>query len=331
MPKAELHVHLEGCITAEILLPLEASRGEPANPEAFQELYRFKDFYGFLEAYGEVCRRIRRPEDFRTVAGMVLVSLARQKVRYVEMLFTPAVFFRLGLDVDEVFHSIFDAAEQARKSWDIRCSLILDNVRQWKPSFAEKTLDWALKFRPWVVGIGMGGDENGRRAKEYESIFREARAQGLRTVAHAGEIGGPRSIWDALEYLSAERIGHGVTALEDPVLVKHLLRHRITLDVSPTSNVRTGVVPSLARHPLPRLLEAGLAVTINSDDPAFFQTSLSEEYWNLSEQFHFPAERIVQLARQAFDSSFLADEEKAVLLKEFDQYVQMKNPGSKDS
>ena len=320
LPKIELHLHLEGAVRPETLL--ELSEHKPALRQKVGEWvsqqqarsYRYGSFREFLIAFGIVTLLLDQPEDYALATTRLIEWLATQNVRYAEIIFSAGVVLWKKQSVEAVFESVAEAASEACRRTGLRVLWIFDAVRHFGLDHVREVLRWAVHYRSrGAVAFGIGGDEERGPACLFGDIFREARDQGLHVVAHAGEACGPESIRDAVELLGAERIGHGLTALRDPA-VAALLRHRqIPLEVCPTSNVATGLVSRYEDHPLPAFLDAGLMVTLNSDDPAMFGTSLENEFREAARCFHFSQEALVKLCGNAVRASFLDASEKQKL------------------
>ena len=314
MPKVELHVHLEGSIQPETLLKLAERNNLPlpaSSPEEIRSWYTFTNFAHFIEIYFKICDCLRTPEDFELVTVEFLKNQAAQNIRYSEVFFTPYTH-HMHVPMDEQLAAINHARVWAGDELGVRMGLVPDVSRQIRP------LDHSLLIAEWavanmgngIIALGLGGPEIDNPPELFQEAFEIARNAGLPALPHAGETVGADSVWGAVKALGAARIGHGVRCLENPQLVEYLRVHRIPLDVSPTSNVCLGVVPDLVNHPLPRLLDAGLIVTINSDDPPMFGTTLTEEYLRISEVFGFDEVQIVALVMNAVNVSFLPGEEK---------------------
>jgi len=287
-PKAELHVHLEGSIQPATLLTLAERNGIelPATTvEGLREWFTYRDFAHFVDIYVAVTRCLRRREDYALITYELGRELARQNVRYAEVTFTPATHhLRFGVPHDVYFPGLTEGRRQARDDFGVELRWVFDIVHLLSDDAlhrrqAEYTTSVAIESREdGVVALGLGGIEIGHSFERIAPYFDRARAAGLHAAPHAGETVGPESIWGAINVLGAERIGHGVRATEDPELVRHLAEHRIPLEVCPTSNIRLGVYPNLAAHPLRALYDAGVIVTVNSDDPPLFNTTLNQEY-----------------------------------------------------
>ncbi len=310
MPKVELHVHLEGSIRPETLLVLASRNGEslPARTvEGMREWYSFRDFQHFVDVYMAGARCLRTPDDIELIATDFLEGQAAQNVLHSEVTYTASTqVMQSGIPLDEQLDAINRAREAARREHGISMTLTIDYPRHLDPQAFVSVAEWAVEQREnGVSALGLGGPEAGHPAEDFAAAFAVAREAGLPSVPHAGETGGPDSIWGALRTLHADRIGHGVRCLEDPALVEELRERQIPLEVCPTSNVRLKVAPSFEKHPLPRLLEAGLYVTLNSDDPPMFGTTLIEEYRKSVRAFGLGVETVEQLVMNAARASFL--------------------------
>ncbi|GGK85500.1 adenosine deaminase [Mangrovihabitans endophyticus] len=327
LPKAELHVHHVGSasprIVAELAARHEGSSPVPADPAALADYFAFRDFHHFIEVYLTVVDLIRDAQDVRVLTYEVARELGRQQVRYAELTVTPYSHVRRGIPAPEFCAAIEDARVAASADFGVDLRWIFDIPGEAGLPAAEETLRVALGERPdGLVGFGLGGPEEGVSRGQFKPYFDKARAAGLRSVPHAGESTGPESVWEALRELGAERIGHGIAAARDPRLMAHLAENGIPLEVCPTSNVRTRVVPSIAEHPLPALVRAGVTVTVNSDDPPMFGTTLEEEYAVAARLLDLDADGVAGLARAAVRASFLPPSGKDALLAEIDAYGQ---------
>lgn len=326
MPKAEIHVHLEGSVRPATLLERARRNGiEPPAPdeEGLKEYFRFSDFQHFIEVYIAVCTcALRTPDDFATVVREIGEDAAAQNIRYLEIHFNPETNVRKrGLDFYEMLAGMNRGRAEAKERWGVEMRWIADGVRdsETSPYSVTRTVDWisALPPEDGVVALGLGGDEVGYPPAPFAGDFARARAAGLRTVAHAGETTGHVTICDSLDLLGAERIGHGVRAVENPALVQRLVEQQIPLEVCPTSNLCTQVVASYAEHPFPMLDQAGVLVTVNSDDPPLFGTTLTDEFLVLAEHWNYDADGVQRIALNALDATFLPDAEKAQMRREF--------------
>ena len=320
MPKVELHLHLEGAVRPETLLELSQNKsGLRQKVEEWiaarrAQRFRYGNFREFLSAFKLVTLLIETPQDYALATTRLIEWLAGQKVRYAEVIFAAGVVLWKKQPVDAVFEAVAAAAGEEEARTGVRVKWIFDAIRHFETDHAREVLRWAGRYRSrGVVGFGIGGDEAGGPAKLFADIFQEARDLGLHGVAHAGEACGPESIRDAVELLGAERIGHGLTALGDANVMALLRERRIPVEVCPSSNVSTGLIARFEDHPLPKFLEAGLVVTLNSDDPAMFGTSLQEEFLEAARCFELSCETLAQLCRNAVDASFLSEGEKQKL------------------
>ena len=332
VPKAEIHLHLEGSIDLETLLALRARRGEPADAaarERLRRLYHHRDFPDFLVHFRDLCAELRAPEDFAIAVRGLAARLARDNVRHAEVMCSPGIFARLGLPAGEILDAVTAAADAVEAGGGPRMLFLLDGVRQWGPPAVEVLVQLASASRsPRVIGIGVGGDETAWPAEAFREAYREARRLGLRTTAHAGEFDGARSVWEAMEVLEVDRIGHGIRAVEDPVLMKTLAARGLPLECCPTSNLATGVVPSWEAHPIPRLVRAGLTVTVSTDDPALFDTTLLDEWRALGDRLGLTPGEVLDLGRATIDAAFLPDRERATLLALHDAAAAALHPPS---
>jgi aminodeoxyfutalosine deaminase len=326
LPKVELHVHHIGSasprIVAELAARHEGHTPVPADPAAVAKYFEFRDFAHFIEIYLSVVDLVRDPEDVRILTYEVGRELARQQVRYAELTITPYSHVSRGIPAAEFCAAIEDARVRAEAELGIMLRWCFDIPGEAGLAAAEETLAIALDHRPdGLVSFGLGGPEIGVPRPQFKPYFDKARAAGLHSVPHAGETTGPETIWDAIRELGAERIGHGISAARDERLMAYLAEHRIPLEISPTSNVRTRAVSSLDEHPLPVLHAAGVPVTINSDDPPMFGTTLEQEYAVAARLLGLDEEGLGGLAREAVEVSFLPASAKARIAAEIDAYV----------
>ncbi|MEU8236597.1 adenosine deaminase [Actinoplanes sp. NPDC048967] len=326
LPKAELHVHHVGSasprIVAELAARHEGDTPVPADPGALADYFAFRDFGHFIEIYLSVVDLIRDDQDVRTLTYEVARELARQQVRYAELTVTPYSHVRRGIPAPAFCAAIEDARAGAAADFGVDLRWCFDIPGEAGLAAAEETLRIALDEQPaGLISFGLGGPEVGVPRPQFKPYFDKARAAGLHSVPHAGETTGPETIWDALRDLGAERIGHGIAAARDPQLMAYLAEHEIPLEVCPTSNVRTRAVPAIDEHPLPALVAAGVPVTINSDDPPMFGTTLEEEYAVAARLLGLDAAGVAGLARAAVQASFLAPAGKSALLAEIDDYA----------
>jgi adenosine deaminase len=322
MPKVELHVHLEGSIQPETLLEL-ARRNRVALPadtvEGLRAWYRFRDFAHFVEVYVAISNCLCQPEDFELITRRFLERQAAQNIRWSEVTFTPYMHHKWrGLAWEYLLAAINRARAWGEAELGVAMGLVIDIPRGRDLTVAEQTADWAIDgIGRGVIAFGLGGSEQGHPPEWFAAPFARARAAGLPSVPHAGETVGPESIWGALRALEAVRIGHGVRCIEDPELVAELRARQVPLEVCPVSNVCLGVYASLREHPLPQLLAEGLYVTLNSDDPPMFNTSLTGEYLAAAKTFGLDAGALRGLVMNALRASFLPQAEQARLEADF--------------
>jgi aminodeoxyfutalosine deaminase len=326
LPKVELHLHLEGTVRPETLLELSRAKGrrmkeaEDWISRRARRGFRYSSFPEFLKAFKVVALLLETPSDYALVTSRLMEWLAVQNVRYAEITLSAGVLLWKKQSVPAVFEAIAQAAGETGSRLGVRVNWIFDAVRQFGAGHARAVLRWAARLRSGgVVAFGIGGDEKRGPAKRFAEVYREARDFGLHVTAHAGETAGPESIRQAVELLSAERIGHGLTAAQDEAVMSLLRDRRIPLEVCLTSNVCTGVLARLEDHPLPRFLRSSLVVTLNSDDPAMFGTSLEGEFMLAARTFALDAKDIVRLSQNAIRSAFLPENERRKLLAELHQ------------
>ncbi|GLW35866.1 adenosine deaminase [Actinoplanes regularis] len=327
LPKVELHVHHVGSAAPQTVARLaERYAGDtsvPADPALLAEYFTFTDFAHFIKVYLSVVDLIRDAEDVATLTYDIGAGLAAQSVRYAEVTLSPYSHITRGIPAEAYCEAVEDARRRAARDHgvELRWCFDIPGPPPWMTA-ADVTLDVALKQRPdGLISFGLGGPEAGVSREQFAGHFAAARAAGLHSVPHAGESTGPQTVWDAVRHLGAERIGHGIAAARDPELMAHLREHDIALEVCPTSNVCTRSVPSLAEHPLPALVAAGVPVTINSDDPPMFSTTLNREYQVAADLLGLDERGVAGLARQAVRYSFLDDAGKSAILAEIDAYV----------
>lgn len=343
MPKAEIHIHLEGSIQPQTLLALAQRHGRAASLpttdlEGLRQWFTFQDFPHFLRIYMLISDLLRTPEDFALVVESCGADMAAQNIRYRELTFTPFThtdYQRKGLSINDLLAGLEAGRAAAYSQHGVEMRWVFDVPRNlsfgppnssqfgsYDPYPAERTLAYALQGQVHgVVGYGLGGNEVGAPPAPFAHAFATAKAAGLLCVPHAGETLGAASVADAVALLGADRIGHGVRAIEDPKLLTLLRDSQIPLEINPTSNICLHVYRRMAEHPLPHLDRMGLKVTVNSDDPPLFNTTLCAEYNALATEFGYDKSRIARLARNAFEVSGAPHELKTTLLAEFDEYV----------
>jgi adenosine deaminase len=318
---ADCHLHFEGSLPAAQVAELARRAGHPfADPKAFETARRaLRGSDDFLRLFAEVCRLFRRPEDYLEAARAIGNFLADDGVARAEVYVSPEVFALLGLDGAECLRAIDEGFRQAGEARGIHCAILLDAVRHWGPESAERVLDAYERLRlPSIVGFGIGGDEKAVPAAAFSGVYLRARALGLHTSIHTGEWEGAAAVREALDALRPDRLDHGISAVEDPKLLARLAEEDTILYVSPTSNLRTGAVPDPARHPLKRLLDAGVRVALSADDPALFSTTTSGEYRFAREALGLDERDLKRLAENAWHGAFCSREERAAGLKKLE-------------
>lgn len=337
MPKVELHLHLEGAIQPATLLELAQRHNRlqtlPGRTEAdLRNWFRFTNFPHFIEIYTTISDLLRTPDDFALITTALGAEMARQQLRYAEVTFTPYTHTHLldkGLTIDDLFAGLDQGRAQVRQQYGIEIAWVFDIARNdsFRPQNnggydmrpAETTLDYALAGRDHgVIGFGLGGNEVGGPPSPFAHAFDLARNAGLISLPHAGETAGPASIWGAIHALGAQRIGHGVRAIEDPLLLAYLHHHRIPLEINITSNLCLHIYKQLGHHPFPHLDRMGLVVTVNSDDPPLFNTDLTHEYTILMDEFGYDLANVVRIARNAFLAAAMPESRRTELLAELE-------------
>jgi len=325
LPKAELHVHHVGSASARIVSELAARHPGvvPSDPDELRRFYEFRDFAHFIEVYLAVVDLIRNEEDVRLLTYEVAREMAEgQQIRYAELTCTPFTSVAVGVPIEAYTEAIEDARVAAERDFGLVLRWIYDIPGESGLPAADATLDYALNHRvDALIGFGLGGPEVGVPRPQFQPHFDAARAAGLRSVPHAGETTGPETVWHALQLLGAERIGHGTTAVEDPTLVAHLAETGIPLEVCPSSNIATRAVSAIEEHPIVAFRDAGVTVTVNSDDPPMFGTSLNREYEIAADLLGLDEAGVAELARTAVRASFAEEPMKATLLAEIDAYA----------
>ncbi|MEV6998223.1 adenosine deaminase [Streptomyces sp. NPDC093982] len=327
LPKSELHVHHVGSASPRIVAELAARHPDskvPTDPEALVDYFTFTDFAHFIDVYLSVVDLIRTPEDVRLLTYEVARELARQQVRYAELTITPFSSTRRGIDEGGFMAAIEDARKSAEAEFGTVLRWCFDIPGEAGLESAAETVRLATddRLRPeGLVSFGLGGPEIGVPRPQFKPYFDQAIAAGLHSVPHAGETTGPETVWDALTHLRAERIGHGTSSAQDPKLLAHLAEHRIPLEVCPTSNIATRAVRTIDEHPLKQFTEAGVIVTINSDDPPMFGTDLNNEYAVAARLLDLDERGLADLAKNAVDVSFLDEPGKARIRAEIDTYT----------
>jgi adenosine deaminase/aminodeoxyfutalosine deaminase len=322
LPKAELHLHLEGSVTPATLLELQQQQGVPgANLASVEALYQYTDFTGFLLSFKNITEFLRSPADYELIAYRLLEQLHAQTVRHAEVTVSVGVCLWRHQDFGAIFEGLERARARGEKDFHVSVLWIFDAVRQFGPEKARAVAELAAHYYDrGVTAFGIGGDERRAGPELFREVYAYAADQGLHLTAHAGETVGPESIWGALN-LRSERLGHGLTAAQDAELLQELSERQVPIEVCLTSNLRTGCCQKLEEHPLREFFEHGVMVTLSTDDPAMFGCSLNGEYALAQRLFEFTDEQLREIARNSFEASFLPDEKKVEFLNLFDAAV----------
>ena len=321
LPKAELHIHIEGSLEPELMLALARRNGihlAHESVDALRRAYSFTRLQDFLDLYYQGMSVLRTEQDFYDLAWAYLTRVQEQNVRYVEMFFDPQGHTARGVAFSAVMGGLSRALTDAERELGMRTRLIMCFLRHLDEDDAERTLDAALPYKDSIVGIGLDSSEVGHPPRKFKNVFRRARQEGFKLVAHAGEEGPPDYVWEALDVLGVDRIDHGNRSLEDPALVARLARERMALTVCPLSNLRLCVVDDLRRHPLRRMLDSGLVVTLNSDDPAYFGGYMSDNFHAVQSALDLGETELRAIARNGFAASFMSEADKSAALAAFD-------------
>ncbi len=320
LPKIEQHVHIVGSTRPETLLWL-VKEGDLDVPfqtvDDVRRFLRYRDFPHFISVYCTVVQWITDEKQFERLTYEMLESDALCNVRYVEASFSAPDHVRRGLDYGLMLDAINRGVRRARNDFGIECNLRVDVVRNYGAEAGMKVLDLIESKKDNVIAIDLGGSEEQFPPKPFAPVFQRAKEMGLHLVAHAGEASGAEGVWDAVKYLSVERIGHGLAASTDSELMKHLRKHGIGIEACPTSNVRTGVIPSIEKHPIRTFVQQGLRVSVNSDDPSMFETDMNNEYLQLHRKLNFTVHELFGLSLNAIDSSFVSGDKKTKMRESF--------------
>jgi adenosine deaminase len=324
LPKAELHLHIEGTLEPELAFELAARNGVElpyADTDELRKAYEFEDLQSFLNLYYELMAVLRTERDFEDLANAYLARAAAQGVRHAEIFFDPQAHLSRGVDMGTVVEGLWRALRHSESAHSVSTRLILCFLRDESAESALETLQAAKPYLDRITGIGLDSAEVGHPPVKFREVYEAAAALGLRRVAHAGEEGPPEYITEALDVLGVERVDHGLRCMEDPALVARLVRERIPLTLCPLSNVRLRTVDTLADHPLPAMLAAGLLCTVNSDDPAYFGGYAGENFDGVRDALGLDPEQLRTLARNSFEAAFISPEQRAAYLAEVDAYV----------
>ncbi|WP_332751963.1 adenosine deaminase [Hydrogenophaga sp.] len=324
IPKAELHIHIEGSLEPELIFALAQRNGLSlpcASVEALREAYAFANLQSFLDIYYAGASVLLHEADFHDMAWAYFLHAKADNVVHAELFFDPQTHTARGVPMATVIQGLSSACDRAQAELGISASLILCFLRHLSEEEALATLEAALPYREHFIGVGLDSSEVGHPPAKFSRVFARCRELGLRIVAHAGEEGPPAYIWEALNDLKTERIDHGVRSLEDPVLVAELARRRTPLTVCPLSNLKLCVVNDLKDHPMKRLLDAGLCATVNSDDPAYFGGYMNANFVQTVQALDLSREDVITLARNSFEASFVSDARRAELMALLDNAI----------
>ncbi len=318
LPKADLHLHLEGAVTPATLVELRRNHGENATLADTEALYRYNDFASFLMAFRDVSVHLRGPEDYEIATYRLMKQLKEETVLHAEVYVAVGVCLYRKQDFPAIFEGLERGRARGARDFGVSLLWIFDATRHFGVEEAQKVFELAARYKDrHVVGVGIGGDEVKAPPELFRGVYAYAEDEGLRLTAHAGETAPAESIWGALN-LRAERIGHGLSAAQDPDLIEELSYRQIPVEICLTSNLRTGCCKSATEHPVKNYFDQGIMVTLNTDDPALFSTTLAREYQFAQDTFGFTDEHLRELARNSFEASFLPAEKKLELLSLFD-------------
>jgi aminodeoxyfutalosine deaminase len=324
LPKAELHLHLEGTIAPETLVELSRHNdGEPLALDAARALYQYKDFTGFMLAFKAITERLRTPDDYELITYRMIEALATQGVVHAEVYVSVGVvYYWRHIEFEPLFEGMERGRLRGEKEFGVSLLWIFDAVRHFGPEEAARVFHKAAEMKSKhasIIGIGIGGDERRTGAEPFRELYNEAKKNGLHLTAHAGETVGPEGIWSALN-IGAERIGHALSAGQDPELIEALATKQVPVEICMTSNLRTGCCARLQDHPVREYFENGLMVTLNSDDPALFGSDLCAEYCLAHTEFQLTLEHLREIAGNSIEASFLPPRKKLEFLRQVEQY-----------
>ncbi len=328
LPKAELHVHLEGTFEPELMFRIAERNHLKLKYNSVEELeaaYNFNNLQEFLDIYYSGARVLVEEQDFYDLTQEYLEKIYSQNVLHTEVFFDPQTHTSRGVPFGKVITGIHCALEDGREKLGISYRLILSFLRHLSEEDAFRTLEEALPYRSWITAVGLDSSEKGNPPSKFERVFAKARQIGLLTVAHAGEEGPSEYVWESLNLLKVSRIDHGNHSLDDQLLVDELVRRKMPLTVCPLSNLKLKVVHEMTSHPLAEMIQKGLMVTINSDDPAYFGGYLNENYLAVANALNLSREQLLQLAKNAFAASFLGENEKIRMIQKVDLFFSRKD------
>lgn len=325
IPKAELHLHIEGSFEPELMFAIAKRNNiniKFDSVEAVKEAYKFNNLQEFLDIYYEGANVLIHEQDFYDLTWAYLTKVHEQNLVYAEIFFDPQTHTDRGVAFDTVIKGIKGAIDEGKKVYGIEVKLIMSFLRHLSEASAISTLQQALPYKDWIIGVGLDSSELGNPPSKFQKVYAMARKEGFIPVAHAGEEGPPEYIWEALKLLKIERLDHGNTCMEDILLVNELAQRQIALTLCPLSNVELKVIQNLADYPLIKMMNEGLLITLNSDDPAYFGGYMNENYWEVAKALNLDASHIYQLVKNSFEASFLSREEKDNYIAQVDSYYQ---------
>ncbi|MBQ4805616.1 adenosine deaminase [Aquimarina sp. MMG015] len=324
IPKTELHLHIEGTFEPELMFEI-AKRNQKKIPydsvAALKNAYQFNNLQEFLDIYYAGANVLIKEQDFYDLTWTYLTKVSEQNVVHVEIFFDPQTHTDRGVSFDTVIKGIYSALEDGKKKLGITYQLILSFLRHLDEASAFKTLDQALPYKDWISGVGLDSSEVGNPPSKFERVFEKSRKEGFLTVAHAGEEGPASYIWEALELLKVTRIDHGNRCLDDDKLVDKLATSQIPLTLCPLSNLELKVVSDLKQHPIVKMMDKNLLVTVNSDDPAYFGGYMNENYIGIANALNLSKKQIADLVKNSFKASWLPDQEKEKRISEVEHYL----------
>ncbi|GAA4277840.1 adenosine deaminase [Aquimarina mytili] len=325
IPKAELHLHIEGTFEPELMFEIAKRNNKTikySSVEELKEAYSFNNLQEFLDIYYAGANVLIEEQDFYDLTWAYLTKVHQQNVVHVEIFFDPQTHTDRGVSFDTVIKGIYRALEDGEEQLGISFKLIMSFLRHLDEASAFKTLEQALPFKKWISAVGLDSSEVGNPPSKFERVFAKAREEGFITVAHAGEEGPSEYIWEALDLLKVTRIDHGNRCLDDDSLVKQLVEIQMPLTVCPLSNLELKVVTNLKDHPIAKMLDLGLLATVNSDDPAYFGGYMNENYLGITRALNLSKHQITELAKNSFKASWLSDQKKRDMIAQIDTYFQ---------
>lgn len=324
MPKTELHLHIEGSLEPELMFAIAQRNHIKLRFNSVEEIraaYNFHNLQSFLDIYYEGAQVLIHQQDFYDLTRAYLDKMAAENVRHVEIFFDPQTHTERGVGFETVIKGIHQALVDGQNAYGISFRLILCFLRHLSETEAMHTLEQALPYKQWITAVGLDSSEVGHPPEKFKAVFDRARNEGFLTVAHAGEEGPPEYIWQALDLLRVSRVDHGVRCLEDAQLVERLQKERMPLTVCPLSNIKLRVFDRMEQHNLKALLDQGLCVTVNSDDPAYFGGYVTENYLAAQQALNLSIGQLIQLAKNSFEASFLTEAEKACHIRELEHFA----------